>query len=56
VVAFLVSPFSNIERPWKPFNPILGETFEWQEGDLRFLSEQVSMWPNLWSIAGQCAC
>lgn len=45
VVAFFVSPFSNIERPWKPFNPILGETFEYADGDMRFLSEQVSHHP-----------
>lgn len=45
VVAFLVSPFSNIERPWKPFNPVLGETFEYRKGDLAFLSEQVSHHP-----------
>lgn len=45
VVAFLVSPFSNIERPWKPFNPILGETFEWRDGDLQFLCEQVCHHP-----------
>lgn len=45
VVAFLVSPFSNIERPWKPFNPILGETFEWKDGDLQFLCEQVCHHP-----------
>ena len=45
VAAFLVSPYGCAERAWKPFNPVLGETFE-LEGDLvagggRYLAEQV---------------
>lgn len=43
VAAFLVSPFGAAERTWKPFNPLLGETFE-MEGvgnGVRFLAEQV---------------
>eukprot|EP00775_Hariotina_reticulata_P003836 gene3836-4093_t len=31
VAAFLVSPFGAAERTWKPFNPLLGETFELEE-------------------------
>jgi Oxysterol-binding protein len=28
VVGFTMGPFGAVERTWKPFNPILGETFE----------------------------
>ena len=30
-------------RDAKPFNPLLGETYEWQDGRLRFIAEQVVM-------------
>jgi hypothetical protein len=45
VAAFLMAPFGACERAWKPFNSLLGETFE-LEGlgpakDGRFLAEQV---------------
>jgi hypothetical protein len=45
VVAFTMGPFAAVERPWKPFNPILGETFEYRrpdKGNLRYLAEQAS--------------
>lgn len=46
VTAYLVSPFGCAERAWKPFNPILGETFELEVGDgVRYLAEQVSHHP-----------
>ncbi|KAI8467608.1 MAG: oxysterol binding protein [Monoraphidium minutum] len=51
VAAFLVAPFGACERAWKPFNPMLGETFELEglgEGkDGRFLAEQVAISPPI---------
>lgn len=48
VTAFCVTPYGASERPWKPFNPILGETFQLECGDgVRFLSEQVSHHPPI---------
>ncbi|CAD7703208.1 unnamed protein product [Ostreobium quekettii] len=48
VAAFGVTPYGSSERPWKPFNPILGETFQLQCGNgVRFLSEQVSHHPPI---------
>lgn len=43
VAGFCIGPFGGNERPWKPFNPILGETFELDlpENGVRFLAEQV---------------
>ena len=42
VAAYCVSPFGAAERAWKPFNPILGETFELEIGNgVRYLAEQV---------------
>jgi oxysterol-binding protein-related protein 3/6/7 len=47
IAAFAVSSYSSMafraER--KPFNPMLGETFEWTDGDLRFIGEKVSHRP-----------
>jgi hypothetical protein len=46
VVAFTMGPFPGNERTWKPFNPILGETFQLDmPNGLRFLAEQVSHHP-----------
>eukprot|EP00884_Botryococcus_braunii_P006702 jgi/Botrbrau1/16032/Bobra.7_2s0006.1 len=46
VTAFCLGPFGANERTWKPFNPILGETFEVDmENGARFLAEQVSHHP-----------
>lgn len=37
-----MGPFPGNERTWKPFNPILGETFELSmENGLKFIAEQV---------------
>ena len=38
-----MGPFGTIERPWKPFNPILGETFEFAKPDkgIKYIAEQV---------------
>ena len=44
VAAFIASGYSaTLSRESKPFNPLLGETFEWQSADqsCRFLCEQV---------------
>ena len=44
VVGFSMGPFGAVERPWKPFNPILGETFELHSGEggrIKYLAEQV---------------
>lgn len=44
--AFAVSALaSNWERLGKPFNPLLGETYELQKGDYRIVCEQVSHHP-----------
>ncbi|XP_071569289.1 oxysterol-binding protein-related protein 2 isoform X1 [Temnothorax longispinosus] len=46
VAAFAVSALaSNWERFGKPFNPILGETYELQREDFRIICEQVSHHP-----------
>nr|NP_611865.1 uncharacterized protein Dmel_CG3860, isoform A [Drosophila melanogaster]AAF47130.1 uncharacterized protein Dmel_CG3860, isoform A [Drosophila melanogaster]AAM11336.1 GH12064p [Drosophila melanogaster]ACL90698.1 CG3860-PA [synthetic construct] len=46
VAAFAVSALaSNWERLGKPFNPLLGETYELQKGDYRIVCEQVSHHP-----------
>ena len=38
-----MGPFPGNERTWKPFNPILGETFELSmDNGLKFIAEQVS--------------
>jgi len=42
VAAYAVTPFNAIERAWKPFDPILGETFELEVGSgVKYLAEQV---------------
>ncbi|KAF6256044.1 oxysterol binding protein [Scenedesmus sp. NREL 46B-D3] len=47
VAAFLVSPFGAAERTWKPFNPLLGETFELEGlgSNVCFMAEQVCEQP-----------
>lgn len=50
IASFIVSELSlNINRILKPFNPILGETFEYFDNDLKFryFSEQVSHNPPI---------
>ena len=43
VATFAVSALaSNFERMGKPFNPLLGETYELQREDFRIVCEQVS--------------
>ena len=44
VSTFAVSALaSNFERMGKPFNPLLGETYELKRPDFRIVCEQVSM-------------
>ena len=46
VTAFALSSYHGaLLRDSKPFNPLLGETFEWSNNQLRFLGEQVSHHP-----------
>lgn len=50
VAAFAVSPYSSTDgRVSKPFNPLLGETFEYasHEHGFRYVSEQVSHHPPI---------
>jgi len=49
VAAFVISTFSGSERVRKPFNPLLGETFEFVSpiNGMKFFGEQVSHHPPL---------
>lgn len=41
--SWAISVYYAYQRTWKPFNPILGETYELtNHGGIRFISEQVS--------------
>eukprot|EP00891_Asterochloris_glomerata_P007468 jgi/Astpho2/7468/Aster-02045 len=55
VVGFTMGPFPGNERTWKPFNPILGETFELDlpERGVRFVAEQVSHHPPVGAAHGE---
>ena len=42
MLGFAMGPYGCMERTWKPFNPILGETFELDmDKGVRFFAEQV---------------
>ena len=46
--AFCTSVYGQVERTWKPFNPILGETFQLNVGNgVRYLAEQCSHHPPI---------
>ncbi|CAG0899435.1 unnamed protein product [Cyprideis torosa] len=48
IAAFIVASLScNFDRLNKPFNPILGETFELKQDGFRFVCEQVSHHPPI---------
>lgn len=50
-IGFAVSALaSNWERLGKPFNPLLGETYEYQNDDFRIICEQVSHHPPVSSF------
>ncbi|XP_052175659.1 oxysterol-binding protein-related protein 3C-like [Diospyros lotus] len=46
--SFFISVYYAFQRTWKPFNPILGETYEMvNHGGITFISEQVSHHPPI---------
>eukprot|EP00210_Caulerpa_lentillifera_P002456 g2354.t1 len=46
ITAFVLSSYNaGLLRDCKPFNPLLGETFEWSNDHIQFLGEQVSHHP-----------
>ncbi|BAT84467.1 hypothetical protein LR48_Vigan03g140100 [Vigna angularis] len=46
--SFFISVYYAYQRTWKPFNPILGETYEMvNHGDMTFIAEQVSHHPPM---------
>ncbi|XP_021825510.1 oxysterol-binding protein-related protein 3A-like [Prunus avium] len=46
--SFFISVYFAFQRTWKPFNPILGETYEMvNHGGVTFISEQVSHHPPM---------
>jgi oxysterol-binding protein 1 len=48
VAAFCIAQYGGTQWRWsKPFNPILGETFEFKTPDWRFVAEQVSHHPPI---------
>jgi hypothetical protein len=55
VACFAVGAYPSAERTYKPFNPILGETFELQRGEMRYIAEQVCP-PPRWATAAARRC
>ncbi|CAK9185313.1 unnamed protein product [Ilex paraguariensis] len=46
--SWFISVYYALQRTWKPFNPILGETYEMvNHGGITFISEQVSHHPPM---------
>ncbi|KAF7845479.1 Oxysterol-binding protein-related protein 3A [Senna tora] len=46
--SFFISAYYAYQRTWKPFNPILGETYEMvNHGGITFIAEQVSHHPPM---------
>ncbi|KAI9112145.1 hypothetical protein K1719_016668 [Acacia pycnantha] len=46
--SFFISVYYAYQRTWKPFNPILGETYEMvNHGGITFISEQISHHPPM---------
>lgn len=53
ITAFGLTQYANIEdRTLKPFNPVLGETFELLTPDFKFMAEQVSHHPPISACCG----
>ena len=47
VASWAISVYVAYQRTWKPFNPILGETYEMANHQgITFISEQVVTLPN----------
>jgi len=53
--AYAVSYHACNTRTLKPFNPYLGETFEFVDGDFRFFAEQVSHHPPIGAMIAENA-
>lgn len=47
MAVFSITFYASTERAYKPFNPILGETFEFVTDKYQFLAEQVSHHPPI---------
>ena len=48
VSAFTIAQYAGTQFRWtKPFNPLLGETFEYKTKDWKYVSEQVSHHPPI---------
>ncbi|KAK3034282.1 hypothetical protein RJ639_032217 [Escallonia herrerae] len=48
VASWFISVYYALQRAWKPFNPILGETYEMvNHGGITFIAEQVSHHPPM---------
>jgi oxysterol-binding protein 1 len=48
VSAFMIAQYAGTQfRLTKPFNPLLGETFEYKTKDWKYISEQVSHHPPI---------
>ncbi|KAF8395133.1 hypothetical protein HHK36_019074 [Tetracentron sinense] len=46
--SWAISVYFTLQRTWKPFNPVLGETYEMvNHGGITFISEQVSHHPPM---------
>ncbi|KAK9127082.1 hypothetical protein Syun_015879 [Stephania yunnanensis] len=45
--SWAISVYSAYQRTWKPFNPILGETYEMVNHGVTFIAEQVSHHPPM---------
>ncbi|CAL5388301.1 unnamed protein product [Camellia sinensis] len=46
--SFFISTYYALQRTWKPFNPVLGETYEMaNHGGVAFIAEQVSHHPPM---------
>jgi hypothetical protein len=49
--SFFISVYYAYQRTWKPFNPILGETYEMaNHGGMSFIAEQVCLMSCLFSF------
>jgi hypothetical protein len=48
IAAFVMTQLNSVEEGFnKPFNPLLGETYELQTAEYNFMSEQVSHHPPI---------
>ena len=57
VAALAVGAYPSVERTYKPFNPLLGETFEFHKGTARYVAEQARRGANMQCFAcAACAC